>query len=183
MSRTAIAGVLAAGFLLSACEREDRQFQPEQPAGETPVVISQSSLSPGPGAPAAPDTAKGEEIQQNAYLMNEGKRLYIWMNCSGCHFRGGGGIGPPLMDDQWIYGAKIENIVQTIREGRPNGMPSFRGTISDDQIWQIAGYVRSMSGLIAKDVAPSRDDDINARPAENRTPPAPAQAGPAQPPQ
>jgi cytochrome c oxidase cbb3-type subunit 3 len=42
------------------------------------------------------------------------------------------------MDEKWIYGDAIENIVATIREGRPNGMPSFRGRIPDDQIWQIA---------------------------------------------
>lgn len=99
------------------------------------------------------------------------------MNCNGCHFNGGGGIGPALMDDEWIYGSRIENIVQTIKEGRPNGMPSFRGKIPDDQIWQIAAYVRSMAGLVRKDAAPSRKDDISARPAENRTPPTPPAGG------
>ena len=62
------------------------------------------------------------------------------------------------MDDNWIYGGSIENIVHTIREGRPNGMPAFRGKIPDDQIWQIAAYVRSMSGNVPKDAAPGRDD-------------------------
>jgi cytochrome c oxidase cbb3-type subunit 3 len=74
------------------------------------------------------------------------------------------------MDSRWSYGGKIENIVATIREGRPNGMPSFRGKIPDNQIWQIAAFVRSLSGNIRKDVAPSRNDDLNAHPAENRLP-------------
>ena len=55
-----------------------------------------------------------------------GKQLFSAMNCVGCHFNGGGGMGPPLMDNIWIYGNSIENIAATIREGRPNGMPSFR---------------------------------------------------------
>ena len=62
--------------------------------------------------------------------------------------------GPALMDDHWIYGGRSRTSSQTIREGRPNGMPSFRGKIPDDQIWQIAAYVRSMSGNVPKDAAP-----------------------------
>jgi cytochrome c oxidase cbb3-type subunit 3 len=60
--------------------------------------------------------------------------------------------------------------VQTIREGRPNGMPSFRGKIPDDQIWELAAYVRSMGRYIPKDVAPGRNDDMHPRPAENSLP-------------
>jgi len=47
-------------------------------------------------------------------------------------------------------------------------MPSFAGRLNDEQVWQLAAYVRSMSGQVAKSVAPSRDDQINSRPAENR---------------
>jgi cytochrome c oxidase cbb3-type subunit 3 len=109
--------------------------------------------------------------------------LYSWFNCNGCHANGGGGMGPPLIDDRWIYGGSIENIVATIREGRPNGMPSFRGKIPDDQIWEIAAYVRSMSGNVPKDAAPGRDDAMHPRPAENRTPESPPVSGGAPPPQ
>jgi cytochrome c oxidase cbb3-type subunit 3 len=81
------------------------------------------------------------------------------------------------MDDKWIYGGKIENIVQSIREGRPNGMPSWRGKITDEQIWELAAYVLSMSGNVSSDVAPGRNDDFAAKPAENvmsSEPPTPA---------
>ena len=54
-------------------------------------------------------------------------------------------MGPSLMDDEWIYGGRLEQIHQTIVEGRPNGMPAWGGKIPDQQIWQIAAYVRSMS--------------------------------------
>ena len=49
------------------------------------------------------------------------------------------------MDDEWIYGGRLQQIHQTIVEGRPNGMPAWGGRIPDPQIWQIAAYVRSMS--------------------------------------
>ena len=59
-------------------------------------------------------------------------------------------------------------------------MPSFGGHIPDEQVWQLAAYVRSMSGLVPKDAAPSRDDAIQAKPSENRIrPEQPVMAAPA----
>jgi cytochrome c oxidase cbb3-type subunit 3 len=104
--------------------------------------------------------------------VSEGKRLYNQMNCSGCHFQGGGGIGPPLMDAEWIYGSAPQNIFETIVEGRPNGMPAFHGKLGNDQVWQLVAYVRSMSGLLVKDVASGRNDDMQVRSQEQSTPKA-----------
>ena len=70
------------------------------------------------------------------------------------------------MDDRWIYGSRPENIFATILEGRPNGMPSFRGRIPDFQVWQIVAYVRSMSGLVPMDAAPGRNDAMQAKEPE-----------------
>ena len=67
-----------------------------------------------------PDT-----YEENAFALSEGKRLYSAFNCVGCHAHGGGGMGPALIDDKWIYGHEPGQIFATIVEGRPNGMPSF----------------------------------------------------------
>jgi cytochrome c oxidase cbb3-type subunit 3 len=109
------------------------------------------------------------EYEESAYAVAEGQRLYRWYNCNGCHANGGGGSGPALMDDQWIYGSAPANIVATILEGRPNGMPAFGGKIPDQQAMQIAAYVRSMSGLLPKDVAPGRTDHLSAKKPESST--------------
>jgi cytochrome c oxidase cbb3-type subunit 3 len=100
--------------------------------------------------------------EENAYAVAQGKRLFVWFNCVGCHGHGGGGMGPALMDDNWIYGHEPQNIFQTIVQGRPNGMPSFRDRISEQQIWQLVAYVRSMSGLLRHDVLPGRSDTLQA---------------------
>jgi cytochrome c oxidase cbb3-type subunit 3 len=165
-------------LFLAACQREERPLQSPLPGDGQDDQITMSSNHPGPGGPQAAHSAKGARYEQSAYQVSEGKRLYTWFNCKGCHFNGGGGMGPPLMDDKWIYGSSIDNIAATIREGRPNGMPSFRGLIPDEQIWQIAAYVRSLGGFLPKDVAPSRNDDLNPHPAESRMP-APAKVQPA----
>jgi cytochrome c oxidase cbb3-type subunit 3 len=174
----AIAGLV---LLLAACERERRDFAGD-PSAESEERIVQSALSPGPAPPVEILSGRGATYEANAYAQSEGKRLFSSYNCAGCHGHGGGGMGPPLMDQKWIYGAKIENVVHTIREGRPNGMPSFRGKIPDEQIWQLAAYVRSMGRNVRKDVAPSRNDDMHPGPSENRQPPQdPLQGGAASP--
>ena len=78
-------------------------------------------------------------------------------------------MGPPLMDDKWIYGSEPHNIFETIVQGRPNGMPAFGNKIVTDQVWQIVAYVRSMSGQLRKDVAPGRGDDMQVRSQEQQT--------------
>jgi cytochrome c oxidase cbb3-type subunit III len=161
--------LLAAALLaaaLSACQREDRRFRTWPPAASALPAVRQSPLQPGP---TTRDLAVRNEYEGNAWAVSEGKRLYNQFNCSGCHFQGGGGIGPPLMDSQWIYGSQPENIFATIVEGRPNGMPSFRGKLGNDQVWKLVAYVRSMSGLLAKDVASGRNDDMQVRSQEQST--------------
>jgi len=182
MRRVALLLPLALGIALAACEREDRSFRPKPVASETDEKVALAPLSPGPSSPTVYTSGKGQEFENNAYHLSQGKQLYKWFNCVGCHGNGGGGSGPALMDDIWLYGGSIENVVHTIREGRPNGMPSFRGKIPDDQIWEIAAYVRSMSGNAPKDAAPSRDDQMHPHPSENRTPTSPPVSGGATPP-
>lgn len=171
-SRSALVLLGPAVLLLAAtagCEREDRQFRNWPPAAGAATTVRESALQPGP---PTPDVAVRVEYGDNAWAVSEGKRLYNQFNCSGCHFQGGGGIGPPLMDSEWIYGSQPENIFETIVEGRPNGMPSFRGRLSNDQVWKLVYYVRSMGGLVRKDVAPGRSDDMQVRPQEQSTPKA-----------
>ena len=133
--------------------------------------IALSTNSPGPGAPTEYKSGTRGEYEKNAFHVSQGKKLYTWYNCSGCHANGGGGSGPALMDDVWIYGSAIENIAASIREGRPKGMPTFRGKIPEDQIWQIAAYVRALGGFVASDVAASRHDEMRSHEGESRLPP------------
>src|SRR5688572_15798925 len=152
-------------FFFASCKREQRQFS-QPPSTFKSYDVTMSDIHPG--TPCLPQPVQNPS-DQRAFDTNEGKRLFTQYNCAGCHFNGGGGIGPPLMDEKWIYGENPENIYATIVEGRPNGMPSFRQKIPDSQVQQIAAYVRSMSGQLRKDVAPTRNDTMNARRSEQRT--------------
>jgi cytochrome c oxidase cbb3-type subunit III len=145
----------------------------QRPAG----VTLAKNYPGGQPPPSPPPPAASTRYEETGYDVSEGKRLYTWFNCKGCHANGGGGIGPALMDDRWIYGAEPRNIYETIVEGRPNGMPSFRNKIPDQQIWQIAAYVRSMSGLVPAYARSSRNDDLSAKRPESLVPRQPPQPG------
>jgi cytochrome c oxidase cbb3-type subunit 3 len=153
-------------LVAAGCEREARRFTEQPPTATADNVVAESPLQPGPKTRAVTIRNTYEE---NAYAVSQGKWLFNQMNCVGCHAHGGGGMGPPLMDDQWIYGSEPENIFETIVEGRPNGMPSFRGRLSNQQVWQLVAYVRSLSGLVPKDVAGGRDDHMEKKSQEQST--------------
>ena len=151
----------------SACKRETRSF--DQPPAQPGPTASLTELHPGEAIQAAKDR-EGQAFEGNAYRISAGSRLYRWYNCSGCHFNGGGGIGPALMDKDWRYGGSIDQIYRTIYEGRPNGMPSF-AKLPPEQIWELAAYVRSLSANVPPNAASSRRDAITSIPPRNQVAP------------
>ena len=164
-SRVAAAALALA---LLGCHREARSPHPSADDWTRGAValrqVQIPDLRPGGGVRLPPLSLPEDD---NAYALSEGKRLYSWFNCVGCHAHGGGGMGPPLMDNKWIYGSDPQNIFATIVEGRPNGMPSFRDKIPEPQVWQLAAYVRSLGGLVPKLAAPSREDHMQVAPQES----------------
>ena len=161
-SRFRVSLVLLAGaaLTLGACDREEHHSR-SKPIGETvPNAVSPPTIFPGAtNAPALDPRAK--LYDNNANAISTGQTLYMQMNCVGCHSHGGGGMGPPLMDDQWRYGGRIDQIAATIADGRPNGMPSWKAKLTPDQIWSLAAYVRSLSGLPSKDAVSSRTEGMS----------------------
>ncbi len=149
--------------VLFACKREERRFRESPPAATASGAVTQSELQPGP---AVIQAGMRNPYEDNAYAVAEGKQLFDQMNCSGCHSHGGGGIGPPLTDNEWIYGSEPQNIFQTITEGRPGGMPAFRGKLPNYQIWELVAYVRALGGLQGKAIRTTRDDHMMYKESE-----------------
>src|SRR5512133_2629613 len=118
--------VLTFTVVLIGCDREERRFREAPPSSKGAASNPMSPLEPGERLRR--DTIENP-YERNAQAVSEGKRLFSWFNCSGCHGNGGGGMGPALMDDKWIYGGDPASVYRTIVEGRPNGMPSFRGRL------------------------------------------------------
>ena len=76
-------------------------------------------------------------------------------HCASCHGAGAKGDGAAaaklklkpsdLTDAEWIHGPSDGEIFTLIRDGAKNaGMKSFRGALTDRQIWNLVNYVRSL---------------------------------------
>ncbi len=151
--------------------REARQYRTDPTVG---AALDELRLMPNgiSGTPPEIYFALGKPYEATAYDLNQGKRLYSWFGCGACHGDGRGGIGPSFLDGWWLYGPEMVSIAASIRDGRPHGMPAFRDKMTIDEIWQLAGYVQTIGAYKAKTTAPSRNDDKQTRPAENRAPAA-----------
>jgi cytochrome c oxidase cbb3-type subunit 3 len=170
----AIAALVAATATVAGCAREKREFVTPAVSAGPPTVTSMSPLVGGQ-TDLAYRAQQQRDYGENAYQLSQGKELYGAFNCYGCHAWGGGDIGPPLMDDKWIYGGEIDQIYLSIAQGRANGMPAFAGKMTSQQIWQLSAFVRAMAGQAPKAAAPGRDDHLRT-PVPQENPPQPTGA-------
>ena len=161
-------GITILFVLALACHREERPLTTKASGAQRTLPVRVGELQPGSMTQAP--AALNNPYEGNAYALSQGQRLFEQYNCVGCHFHGGGGIGPALMDNEWIYGSSPENIFMTISEGRPNGMPSYGGHIPNEQIWQLTSYVRSLGGLEPKGATSPRSDEMYPKKAEEPRP-------------
>jgi cytochrome c oxidase cbb3-type subunit III len=100
-----------------------------------------------PGGSAAGLNANMQNpLARDPDAVARGARDFDAFNCSGCHMaRGGGGMGPALSDNAWIYRASPANIYLTIVQGRSAGMPAFGAMLPDRTVWELVAYVQSLS--------------------------------------
>ena len=161
------AAALALVALLAGCNREERNSRGKPLPETVPAIVTPDTILPGNALPSPPDP-RAAQYENNAPSISQGQMLFAQMNCSGCHSHGGGGMGPALMDGKWRYGGRIEQIVASIAEGRPNGMPAWRGKLTSQQMWQIAAYVRTLSGQEKKDAVSARADEMSNTPPQTQ---------------
>jgi cytochrome c oxidase cbb3-type subunit 3 len=77
-----------------------------------------------------------------------GKALFTTM-CTACHGADGTGnkiVGAPnLTDGIWLYGGSVNDIRETITNGRTNHMPPHLERLGDTKVRLLAAYVLSLS--------------------------------------
>jgi cytochrome c oxidase cbb3-type subunit 3 len=107
------------------------------------MQVPVSHLAPGasPTRSAIKNPAQGDP-----QATNRGMQYFINFNCNGCHAdNGGGGMGPSLSNNIFVYGAEPENIYLSIYQGRPNGMPAWGAVLPDSVIWDLDTYIGKIS--------------------------------------
>jgi cytochrome c oxidase cbb3-type subunit 3 len=139
--------VIAAGGCTAQAEGVPRaQSSPQQRAdsGAGRFVRHDEHIQAGLARQATP-SALANPYEGNARAAEDGGKLFVAYNCADCHgAEGSGAMGPSLQDSRWHFGGAPAAVFQSIYEGRPDGMPSWGGRISDDQIWRLVAYVRSL---------------------------------------
>jgi len=152
-SRIAL-GIALCGLALfaSGCKPQGENT----PQGTANALPSEGRLAALPLAEIAGAAKLGaaDEIANplagNATSIEEGHRLFIAMNCAGCHgYDAKGGMGPNLTDAYWRYGGMPSSIYNSIYEGRPQGMPSWGRALPAQDIWKIVSFVQSLGGSVA----------------------------------
>ncbi len=85
------------------------------------------------------------------YVTRSGKVLF-GDNCAACHGTNGAGtvdkqglFAPILVDNDWLYGGKIDDIYTSIVGGRQGVMTPHKGVLTDQQIDDVAKYVKALS--------------------------------------
>lgn len=143
--------VLALGS--ASCERgreSPAAARPPAAAGgdSAAASVAWGGVTPHPrniqaGAVIRADSA-GNPYADQADAVKIGESLFNRYNCDGCHGDGAAGsVGPSLADGRWRYGGTPREIYQSVYEGRPLGMPSYRA-VAHEPIWYLVAYVRSL---------------------------------------
>src|SRR5882757_464360 len=158
--------------------RIERDYRP--PPGTLQTGAQSASVSElHPGGSTREGAFAPPHYRETAATIADGESAYENFNCSGCHHHGGGGIGPALMDDTWMYGSSPNEIYKSIAEGRPNGMPAFHDKIPETALWNLVAYVRALGALVPSVKLPARDDHLqSAPPLSLQDPVQPVSGGP-----
>jgi cytochrome c oxidase cbb3-type subunit III len=128
--------------------KESRSAQIASEGAAPPISIP---VGPAPG-PSPTANAETNPYAHDLYALAEGRKLFDWYNCSGCHGgHGGGGMGPSLRDSSWLYGDSDAQVFNSIAEGRGKGMPAWGLKVPDQQIWELAAYVKSLRSPLEPD--------------------------------
>jgi len=128
--------LITATLPLSACSREARVIDPDQPV-TTPVGAS--------------DPRQGQ-FADNLFQVAQGGRYFAWYGCGACHDAQARGA-LDLADAKSKAGGSIDRLYGAIAAHGPLG-----ARIPTEQLWQLAAYVRQLPEL---DPALRRRQDLD----------------------
>lgn len=100
----------------------------------------QAAAEAWPAEPIEPIQA--DQVQKTPEALASGKDVYD-ANCLACHGPTmEGGIGPSFVDEEWIHGGSLEDIIKVITNGVPEkGMITWGPVLGPQKIAAVAAYI------------------------------------------
>lgn len=122
-------------------------------AGQRALIALALTAQVGLAAePASPEEARGlrNPVTYTTDVARAGRRTYLRL-CQYCHGADGRAQAnpdfeaPSLRDPrEWRYGTTDGELFVSIRDGAGHEMPPFGKQLTEEQVWQLVHYVRSI---------------------------------------
>ena len=121
-------------------------------AGAATSVSAEPREHAGPQEPSEPQ-AVANPIESTSESRAIGRQRYVFM-CRECHGNRGrgdgdmahaGGVPSDFTDDVWDHGESDGEIFAVIKEGVSADMQGYANRLSDEEIWHVVNYLRSLS--------------------------------------
>jgi len=101
---------------------------------------SGSQTSSGAASSGKPGVANNVAPQSGYSLFHR--------SCVTCHGNEGNGFGsrrgPSLKRQEYTYGRTRESVMESIRNGRPKGMPAYGNFFTEEQLEALTSYVLTL---------------------------------------
>jgi mono/diheme cytochrome c family protein len=150
-------------YLLTKSDGMIRKVIGARAANATPAssTVDAATSSRDPRVTTQPAATRRNPVTSTPASIAAGKRTYDAL-CAVCHGNQAQGAvkagfamsiiaeqqgkqPPDLTDDQWDHGSTDGEIFAAIMRGLPPSMmPGFTGQLTDDDVWNIVNYVRSL---------------------------------------
>jgi mono/diheme cytochrome c family protein len=104
-------------------------------------VAAAAAFAADPRAAAAAAPTAAAAAAPTLSPAGEGRRLYVKLNCSGCHGAraGGGGMGPK------IAGQEAHDVFEKMQKGESAGMPAYPAEyVTTSNAAYLGAYLRSI---------------------------------------
>jgi outer membrane protein assembly factor BamB/mono/diheme cytochrome c family protein len=138
---------IAEGAAPKAAQGQTQSPETAPPPPAQPPAGSESPAPPPAEPAAAADAgAKKNPLTGQADMIAEGQLLYRKLGCRTCHGSAGAGdLGPSIIDADWKFGSDDDVLFRLIKGEIPDQtMPKNFTTLTDDQVWRLVAFVRSL---------------------------------------
>jgi len=135
----------ATGAVVAATDAAGARQTRAQIAGDTLRFVAHEEHIPVGMPSRARPLSLTNPFEGNRDAIARGAQIFVAYNCIDCHGAdGSGAMGPSFQDGRWRFGGSASAVFESIYQGRPEGMPAWGGRISEEQIWMLVAYVRSL---------------------------------------